>query len=208
MQGYDVPGMVDRLLEGEDLHSVLSTPQELALKGKTLLNYPCSACDGQQAEIVEAIEDKDGSTTLTVKCTSCGDVVELQTEGEIAHVMSCDEGVSFDSNLYFPITEGLMVGNYLKFNSSVSVFIFMNEKKEYTIGFGEQPAGSKVMNTRVIFKVLSFKNGQAKLISMVKDSVNKIPEGTIFYADNKDLQRYAKMAKPRQSSSMKGRFKY
>lgn len=217
MSDFNVTAAVDAILEGKSIGDVLKHPHVATIEGKILGGISCSGCGEIDHMIVKEVSSYDqGFYTCIAECEQCGDVVELevvlQDEAKISMVK--ENVVGFDGGVYIPISEGgLMNGNYLKFNSGLKAYVVSAENgKDFNIFFNENgvpdPDEAYVLNTRVTFKVISFRNGQAKLVSMVNDNANKLKAGTTFYADQRELQKYAKMAAPKSNPAMNGKFKY
>lgn len=203
--------IISGLLEGKPLSSLIKNPEKESLVGKTLTNVVCEACNETGTVKVTRVLDTDqGFYNVLAKCESCGEPMEVELvikEGTEIHIK--DTNLLYEGNAFFPITEsGIMNGNYLKFGNSTRGWIIKNDTGENELVFEEPDQPAKPLNVRVTFKVISFRNGKAKLVAMTKDNVNGFPEGTLIYADKKDLQQNAKIAKPRMNSGMAGRFKY
>lgn len=209
----DISKIVDGLLEGHPLSTFITNPSKPSIVGKKLMAVRCPSCGAIDTLVVASAEEEDqGFYTINVSCDSCMEPTEMEivlldnTPPEVT-----EEGATFENANYFtPVNEGgLMNGNYLKFNSNMTAFIVPGEKdKEYNIVLDDPGKDAFKLNTRVTFKVISFRNGKAKIISMVNDGMNKLPSGTIFYMNTKDLQTFAKVSKARMNPSLQGRFAY
>lgn len=203
--------IVAGLMEGKPLSSLIKNPEHESLVGKTLANVVCEACNESGAVKVTKVLDTDqGFYTVLAKCENCGEPMEVElVVKEGTEIQVKDSNLLYEGNAFMPITEsGIMNGNYLKFANSTKAWITQNETGDNELVFQQPEEGGKPLNVRVTFKVISFRNGKAKLITMTRDNANGFPEGTLVYADKADLQQNAKIAKPRQNSSMAGRFKY
>lgn len=212
-----VTEIVDQLLEGKPLSDLLTSPEDSAITGKRLVGVVCPNCEAEDSMVVKKVlEGDNGFYTVVAECSSCSEPSELEIvvkEGTSIGVKDNDlvfEGKVFEGITAAVLEGGLMNGNYLKFGSGVTGYISKNEKGDNIISFEEPGEGVEYLplNTKVTYKVISFRNQMARLMSMVNDNPNKLPSGTIFFADKKELQNAAKMAKPRTNASMDGRFKY
>lgn len=210
MATREVKKIVDGLLEGKALSSFITNPIKPSIEGKFISGAACPHCSGKDVlQVTKVCSESNGCYTVVTKCSECNEVTEVELLMDEDSVMAVKEDrCQFDGRIFTSIMEsGLMNGNYLKFNSGVKGFIVKNGNDNIIV-FEDPGEDSKPLNTRVTYKVISFRNGQAKLISMVNDKASGFKAGTIFYAAKNELQQYAKMSKPRQNPAMAGKFKY
>lgn len=212
MEKKSVSQIVDGLLEGKELSDFLTNPNKTSLVGKKIAGCNCPSCGEEDCMVVtDVITEDQNFYTVMAKCLECEEPAELELVlREDGEMKANDEALTFEGRVYSACNEGLMNGNYLKFNNGTVGYVTQNEKGENIITFVQPEEGQdyKTINNRVTFKVISFRNGMAKIISMVNDNAGKFPAGTLFYADKNELQRQAKVSKPRQNTSLDGRFKY
>ena len=210
MKSLNVSAVVDGLLEGKDLDTLIQNPNKVNLIGAKIQGLTCPSCNGTDMEVCSVLDESEDSVTVLVKCCGCNEPSELELVPAGNFNPSITEGIlNFEGKVYEPLTEGIMNGNYLKFNNGVKAFITKDATGDNYISFEEPAEGDFTpLNTKVTFKVISFRNGFAKIISMVNDNSGKLAAGTIFYVSKEDLQSQAKVSKPKQNPSMDGKFKY
>lgn len=212
MVDTNVSKIVDQLLEGKELSKLLSCPANSNLIGKKISGVPCHVCAAEDSLIItDVLEEDQGFYTVTAKCLECDDPVELEIVlKDNTKMITTDEAVEFDGKVFAMCNEGgIMNGNYAKFNNGTKAFISKDENGNNIITF-TPPSGDdfKQVNTKVTYKVISFRNNMAKIISMTNDNANKLNAGEIFFVDKQELQQNAKFTSPRANSAMAGRFKY
>ena len=96
----------------------------------------------------------------------------------------------------------LSICYYIKFNSGINGYIITDGKGDKVIIFSQPEGEHEVLNHHVTFKVISIRNGMAKLVSMVNDNINKHKAGSLYYASKEDLQTVAKHSLPRSKVLM------
>ena len=176
------------MLEGSKGLSDLLTNTEETIVGKKILNCNCPKCNAEDSMIISSVIDSDQNFyNVIAKCSECNENTEFEIvlKGEESPDIS-EESIKFSGRMFYPMFEGLMTGNYVKFNSNSKGFIIPNENGDNVISFDqpEEEENTKSLNSRVTFKIISFRNGFAKIISMVNDNFNKDKAGTIYFGKN------------------------
>lgn len=210
MSSRKISEIVNGILEGQSISDFLTNPLNTTIEGSKLIGSKCPHCEAENSLIVMKVLSEDQNFyNVTAKCAECDEISELELVLREEDVINkTEEGISFDGQIFAPVFEGIMTGNYLKFNNGTKCYLSKTDTGDNLITF--EPVGDgpeKLLNTRVTFKIISFRNGLAKIISMVNDNANKLPAGTIFFVDKGDLQKQAKISAPKQNASMAGKFK-
>jgi hypothetical protein len=201
--------VVDKLLEGAPLSILLTDPSFPSIFGKYLDGVECPHCQTVgELSVTKEMEADQGFYTVLVTCDNCSEVTEMEVVVQEGTKMDAsDKALMFEGRVFGIYEGGIMTGNYLKIHSGTRGFI-LDQDGQNLIVFDEPDEGTefKHLNTHVTFKVLSFRNELAKIISMVKDNANKYPAGTMFLVDKREIQQHAKVSSPRQHGSMAGRY--